>query len=750
MGKRSREKQEKRDNQGENVFYVEPTEKKTKIENIYFSIIQWGTYLVLFTPLILNKNFFFPYVVPKTIFFRILVDIILIVYLLLITANKKYRPKMNWLSWSILGFLLISFIASVFGENFIRSFWSTFERMTGLLTLAHLFAFFIILTSVFREKKYWERILTVSILVGVALSFYIANSADASARGGGTLGNTSFMSAYLLFNIFFAIMFFFNKNGWSKLFYGFTLIPMIWLLFFSQEPTQGAIGAFVGGVFLLGFVYFLCYSFIFGNKNLKKISIILTTILLLGGIVFSQTNFFKEKIFEISQSNSWQARQIIWNMSFDMWKDRPLLGWGEDNFNVAFAKHYDPSLPLTNDIWYDRAHNIILDVMVSSGIIGLLSYLTIFIIAGISLLKLCFRVVDKKNIILPLSMLVLLSVYLAQNIWVFDMVSSYMMLFLSFSFIYFLIESNREEEIKEVKDNKSYSFISAFLIIIILITIYFGNIKPAQSSNLLVNSLYMPLDKAIPSFQKAIHTSPIGTIEGAEQFSRKMSEFAFTSDIDKSLLKEGLDSAEVEMKNAIKRAPKDFRLYLVLGKQYNNTYQVFRDTEYVILAKEILEQAKELSPKNQQVYWELSQSSLYRGENEEAISYMQRAVDLEPRFGTAHWYAALVYKSVGEYNLSWEHMRNAKEFGYNWQGNTSDLEKVIAVNQQLGNNQELISLYVQAISLDSKNAQYKGGIAVAYANLGQYDKAREFALEAVELNPEFKDELLDFINNLPQ
>ena len=41
-------------------------------------------------------------------------------------------------------------------------------------------------------------------------------------------------------------------------------------------------------------------------------------------------------------------------------------------------------------------------------------------------------------------------------------------------------------------------------------------------------------------------------------------------------------------------------------------------------------------------------------------------------------------------------------------------------------------------------------MAVAYANLGQFDRAREMASEALKLNPDFAAELEDFLNQLPK
>jgi O-antigen ligase/tetratricopeptide (TPR) repeat protein len=744
MGKRSREKKE-RIQQENTVKYSQ----KSKLEKIYFFIIQWGTYLALLTPLVTSQNFFYPYVVPKTIFFRILVDIILIAYILLVTVNRSYKPRMNWLSWSVLGFVVVSFVAAIFGEDFIKSFWSSFERMTGLLTFLHLFAFFLILTSVFRERKHWEKIMTISILIGMVLTLQVFTSNDPTTRGGGSLGNTSFMSAYILFNIFFAIILFFIKKGIGKVFYGVTLVTMLFLLLNPPEqPTQGAIGAFVGGIFLFTLLYFLFRTILSGKKQVKRIIVFSVLALFLVGVAFTQTGFFKEKISEISQSSSWEAREVVWTMAYEIWQERPWLGWGEDNFTIAFTKYYEPSLPLTNDIWYDRAHNIVFDVLVSSGIIGLLSYLGIFIASAVGLLKLCFRLSDKRNIILPLGAISLLAVYFAQNIWVFDMVSSYMMFFLTLSFVYFLTQSNAGERLPEASgEAKSQSvFAPGLLIVVVLISIYWGNIKPALASHYILEARYMSLEKSINTFEKAIGTSPVALYEGAEQFTTYLSEFVFTEDVDKSILLLGFDKAEVAMKKAIEASPNNFRSRLMLGKMYNSFYNVNNDQQLLILAKETLEHAKDLSPENQQVYWELSQNELYGGNKEKSIEYMQKAIDLEPGYHMSYWYMGLIYRVMGDNELAWENMKAARGRGFNWNLYLNDIVKVISVNQALGNYEELIPLYETALNFDSKNAKLFGGLAVSYANLGYFQKASEMASMAVELDPTLEENLKEIID----
>ncbi|GAI24161.1 unnamed protein product, partial [marine sediment metagenome] len=99
MGKRSREKQEKRLQTEQQPGVV--SQRRSSLEKIYFSIIEWGTYAAMFTPLIFLRSYFFPYVVPKTIFFRIIVDIILIAYILLVISNHRYRPRINALTIAV-------------------------------------------------------------------------------------------------------------------------------------------------------------------------------------------------------------------------------------------------------------------------------------------------------------------------------------------------------------------------------------------------------------------------------------------------------------------------------------------------------------------------------------------------------------------------------------------------------------------------------------------------------------------------
>ena len=227
--------------------------------NVIKWIIYTCLYLILLAPFLVWGKFLFPYITPKTLFFRILIEIALFFYILLIIYRPEYRPRFSKLTWAVLIYFLIMTFTSIFGLDFYRSFWGNIERGEGLLTIYHLFIFFILISSLFKEKKEWLRFFDISILVSLLISFYalgqefelgfLLKSAGGS-RLTGTIGNASFLAAYLLLNIFLCLFLLANKKqlGW-RIFYGSAFLFESYILF--KTETRGALLGFFGGLLLL-------------------------------------------------------------------------------------------------------------------------------------------------------------------------------------------------------------------------------------------------------------------------------------------------------------------------------------------------------------------------------------------------------------------------------------------------------------------------------------------------------------------
>ena len=404
-------------------------------------ILKWIVYiclyLVLVTPLLVWGNLLFPYISPKVFFFRIVIEIALFFYILLAFSCSKYRPKFSRLTYLILIYLFLITIASIFGVDFYHSFWSDIERGEGLLTIYHLFIFFILITSLFKREKDWFRFFNISIIVSLLVSLYalgqkfelsfLLQSAGGS-RLSSTIGNASFLASYLLIHVFLCFFFLYKKSKNWRIFYGLIILFEIYIIL--QTGTRGAMLGLLGGLILIAFLSILFSS----NKKIKlsSIGLFLILIILAGSIWFCQeqswvqNNSILSRVTSISTTDTTtQSRLLAWQASWHGWSDKFILGYGYENFNVAFNKYFPVLIyrDSGSQIWFDRAHNTIIDQAVTGGILGLLAYLSIFVFVFWIILRKIWllRVKNNKTFYHSLEAIILfslLSVYFFQNLFV--------------------------------------------------------------------------------------------------------------------------------------------------------------------------------------------------------------------------------------------------------------------------------------------------------------------------------------------
>ena len=738
----------------------EKYEFRTGLEKTCLFIIRWGTYILLFSPLIVATDFFFPFVAPKSTFFRMMVEIIFASYLILVFAANKYRPRINPLTVALTLFLAVFILASFLGVNLGRSIWSTYERMTGIWTMLHLYVFFIILTNCFRKRENWEKFFAVSVLAGVFLSFYILNGNQLSTRGGGTIGNTSFMAAYLLFDVFFAIILFFSnflrKEGWPvflQIFSGISLLIMLPVLF--KSSARGAITFFEVGLALMALGYLL-FS---GKKILRRagLAIVLISVLIGIFVLIFPPDFFTNKINGLFQEM--KPRFAVWEAGYDAFKEKPLLGWGPENFNTAFLKYFKPCMFLSGEcggeIWFDRAHNIVLDTLATTGLIGFFSYLAVFGVAIGGLLRILPRMADKRNVLLPVGTIALLLAYFGQNFLVFDMINTYLMFFLSLSFAAFLVQEKKEDE-KIMNPKKINGILAVPIILMTMVFLWWGNIKPLiAGQNIIKMVSAQDIGQAAEYFQESLN-SLMNKYEAREQFTQLLTGVAFQSQsqslsaAEKENLLKVLALAEKEMERSAKENSLDFRPHLFLGKLYSGSYQVSGNPEELKKSLYYLERAIALSPTNQQGYWYLGEVKFSEGKKEEAVALFQKAVDLEPRLLRAHWYLALAYKFSDNYQLAKEKIAELQKMGYDWNNNFYELSQAIDILQYFKDDSALLPFYQKAVQLQPDDIKMRFSLAATYANLGRFDEARVTAEQIKEIEPETAADADKFIESLPQ
>ena len=363
--------------------------------------IKIGLFASLFMPLIVNGSFIFPYIFPKQAFFQIVVEIIFALYLWLAFKDPAYRPRSSWLFRALLAYFVVMILSSVFGVNTYHSFWSNYERMAGVISLGHYLGFLFVAVNIFKTQKDWHLFFDVSIFASVAEAFFglgqLAGifSSSGGVRIDGTIGNASFLAGYMLINAFFAFWLMLEKKqtGWRIFYAGVIFLN---LLIMYQTETRGAVLGLVAALMALLIILMFSSKKALaqwpGGIRLDRIKlyggIFLAAIVLSAGLLriyrdstFVQNHATLARVAHITLKEATvQTRLLAWKMSLKGLAERPIFGWGPENYYVVFNKYYDPQLyPVES--WFDRAHNAYLDILVNTGLIGFAAYLAMVAMA---------------------------------------------------------------------------------------------------------------------------------------------------------------------------------------------------------------------------------------------------------------------------------------------------------------------------------------------------------------------------------
>lgn len=610
-------------------------------------LIYTGLTALLFTPLIYAKTLFFPYITGKAYFFRVIIEVILFLWLILTILNREYRPKKSWLLYTVGAFMISILVSDVFGSNWTASFWSNFERMEGYITLIHLFGLFLVAGTVVRNNKMWRNLFSVSIVVSlivVSLAFkQMIQSDDVGIRLAASLGNAAYLAVYMLFHIFISL-FYIVKINFKKYWWWIYLVAIIlntFILF--KTATRGAMLGLVGGIILTVTLVLLSDP---KNKKIRNtaVGLFASAIILVGGFLmfkdssFIQNNISLSRIANISISEGTaQARILNWKIATKGVVERPLLGWGQSNYNLVFDKYYDPAM-YGNENWFDRTHNIIFDWLVAGGILGLLFYLSIFL----AVIYLVWWRSSELNNIDRSIITGLLAAYFFYNLFVFDNIVSYIMFFLILAFVH----HQNDVEIKFLQKNvgtRVKGLLIIVFIILIPVTTFGVNYQSYQASFELVKSLRIIKvsknsetgqisrsfyhkegpSKNLELFKKAISRDTFGTSEIRTSLISTTQQLLSIKNDDILQIKKDFAQYSIEqMVQQIEKYPEDAKYPFFLGMFLTKIGEF--DSAVLNLNKAIA-----LSPKKQILRIVLANAYFAHGEIEKGLEVVKGAYELD-------------------------------------------------------------------------------------------------------------------------
>jgi O-antigen ligase/tetratricopeptide (TPR) repeat protein len=716
-----------------------------KIMNINSAIhkaLIGGLLLTPFISFIITQSMIFPFVTGKAFAFRILTEVLFLLWIILALKDERYRPQFSSIFGVVALFFISMGLSTIFAENINLSFWGNYERMEGFILLIHLLLYFIILISILKNQREWDWVwysfMISSAIMGV-YGLYQIKMLGISARIDGTFGNPTYLSVFMLLIFFIGFFQFIQK----KLpLYAFILLMLLQLPVIYFTGTRGATIGLLGGLLLFSILITIGEK---QNKMLRRCSsgfiIAFVAILLIffaakDSVLIQESpllsRFANISVTEIAAKDS---RLYVWPIAIEGFKDKPLLGWGQEGFRYVFDENYNPEM-YDREGWYDRAHSIPLDWLIAGGLIGGGLYLAMFGVA--------FYVIWRQSQFSYTSKSILSGMFFAytlQNLFVFDNLLSYIIYFSLLAYLHFV-------STKKISPLVAYSFwqgannlkiVPLVSIIIFGLAMYNFNYKPIYASQAFISGMKkLKVEKqsseALAFFEESFKFNTSGNIEIIESTSLSASQF-FLLETSPLLREQFFNLVNLAYKKQLDYFPNDTRSHFFYGQFLYQAGQAEN-------ALKELYKALELSPLRQNILFTIGAIYLDNAFYNDAVPIFKRYFEADKNFNKARLMYGVSLLYANDNKLAQEVLNDMP---------VNELimsQPLVDVLIHRGDFKALVQLFNERLNLTPNDMTTNIKLAEFLIRTGDPDAAINLLEAYLSRNPQDEKDLRQYLNDM--
>lgn len=471
------------------------------------------TYISLAAPLIASRSLFYPFITGKIVFFRTFTEL---AGLALIGAVIYGEIPLTRIKNTIKSpiFLIISAFVTLFTLSALTAqvpsfaFWSNFERGEGAWQMLHYFLFFLLISVLFKTKEDWKLLAASQAVIGALVALYAVGQAinwplwiidPPTGRVSGTLGNPAYMGIYMAFSACFALWL--AIEGPKKRIF-WVAIAIFEAIMFLAAQNRGSFAGVGSGILLMLLLWFAQKK-----RSVKSYCMLGLSFVLV--ICAASALIFTVKGGRAIQDV--QPRLWTWESALAGVIERPLTGWGAENFPFIFDAYYNPK-HYRIESWFDRAHNTPLEYLTIGGIPLLLAYVGIFAILYVRLLR-------KKNEGLVPFFAGMPLMYAVNGLVLFETIPLYLILFLSVGLITAFTDgfpAPDERRSRVMPWPGSHAFFAGAMAIV-LFSLYATDYVPLKKNVLMLETMHTDNKTDVEMFQEhenvLRYASPVGDQE---------------------------------------------------------------------------------------------------------------------------------------------------------------------------------------------------------------------------------------------
>ena len=585
----------------------------TEEDNIYKRLLTIFLKLLLISVFLFVNKYVYDFRVNQEAILKIFALILLAIWITKIINNGKYYLRKTRLDLSVILFILVIAISILISDAKIISL----REFT--IFSSYFFIFFLIINNI-DDKININSFIYLFFIISSLVSIYTIMQyygfdpylSDLNSLTS-TIGQKNWISNYLamIFPVLFS--YFLLEKTRRKIIYFFLLSILYVNLMICQSR-----GIWISISLTLIFAIYIIIKFKFYeifNRNKKWLFLLLVTFLIIT-IVYSTENPLNKSAIMVhqramstfdEQDPSINTRLLIWKNTFDMIKDKPVLGSGIGTFKMNYLNYQSEFLRKNPGyIKYSgkagEAHNEYLQMWAELGIIGLGLFIFIFYFFYKTIFNFYKSSKNIKDKTVMLGLVMGITCFLIHCLFTFPLhvpaLGITFFAIMGLTVVYMretnLYEIGLENCLKEIKlTNKKIKIALTILIFIFLIgAVDLLVLKPYVAEMHYFNGMRYNVDdnytKALPYFENAVSLDPyngrilnalgatyynLNVLEKAEETLQKAKKYITDVNIFYNL---GLvysqtgeyQEAEKEFQNAIYFDPKCFKAYHNLGLLY--------------------------------------------------------------------------------------------------------------------------------------------------------------------------------------
>jgi O-antigen ligase len=552
-----------------------------------------------------------------------------------------------------------------------------------------------------------------------------------------------------------------------------------WYFFWMyQTQTRGALVGLAGSLLLLtGF-----YLWTSASRKMKLLcaGLILLVLLMPAVILLNRQSSWVQSHPTLLRYTSITFTDITVGNRILVWKagahailDRPLFGWGLENLKNAVDFRFPSEMYrwlIGNELWFDRAHNLLVDVGVTSGLIGLATYFALYGLIITFLIRLWFQARNQAN---SLMIAALLLAYLFQGLFTFDTINTDVVRYLVLAYVAYLYAGARGQPSinpvrKPVGSGTPWQgwVLAGAAIIVLPAAFSYAVLRPYQSNRLLQrartqtrvldpqsHSTKLVFSEGIVNlFKQADSYQTTGNHDVHEVFANYAFDLAHAPSIPIDLkirvVRMGVDF----LQESTQLEPANVRYYLYTASLVNGTVDIVQQADPQLARSladttlAMLQKAETLSPTRPQVYFEKSQTLLFLGRTEERLAAVEKGAAVSPAVKEPHLDLVNLYIASGRYEDAAKEWQNIK--ARRFQLTREDYDRVISSYNAKKKFAPIVELCKEQLAQTPKDAEILARLAFAYRDLGETNLARETAMKAAALSAKVASELQSLLSSL--